>query len=111
MSDVKLPKQWKDWCKSANLRVNSFRNRQKDLYNWLYLKGRGRHWRVNCFNMLQRGDTYDEFDRWALCEIEEVPLPRTKAEFLAAVEKLSRTLEKSANPTWTEWQDVRTEEE
>jgi hypothetical protein len=38
--------------------------------------------------MFQCGDTYERFDRWARCTIHEVPLPKTKAEFLAAVKSL-----------------------
>jgi len=86
---MKLPKQWGDWCKAANLRKRDKRGRNS--YQWFYLQGRGREWRVNCHNMLQCGDTYDEFDRWALCSpIFEVPLPKTKAEFITAVQTLTK---------------------
>lgn len=54
-----------------------------------YPRGRGRHWRVNDRGMFQRGDTYAEFDRWALSSIKEVPLPKTKAEFIQAVKALA----------------------
>lgn len=53
------------------------------------MTGRGHHWRVNDHGMFQRGDTYAEFDRWALSSIKEVPLPKTKAEFIQAVKTLA----------------------
>ncbi len=89
--EIKLPKQWKHWCRKANLRANgsykkSHANRDKS--GFFYLKGRGYHWRVNCFGDLQRGDNYADFDRWALCNIDEVPMPNTEAKFMAAVKEL-----------------------
>jgi hypothetical protein len=38
--------------------------------------------------MLQCGDTYEDFDRWALCDIREVLCPTTKEEFKSAVAAL-----------------------
>lgn len=86
---IVLPKQWKHWCKDQRLTIHGLG--RKRMGNWFYLKGRGHYWRVNCYGMLQRGDTYADFDRWALCDIEEVAMPRTRAQFRAAVAKLLAT--------------------
>ena len=85
---MKLPKQWKDWCRSAGLRPRGRGRANRDPVSWLYLHGRGREWRLNCHNMLQCGDTYTEFDRWAICDIREVPAPKSRDEFVAAVNSL-----------------------
>lgn len=85
----KLPKQWKHWCQKAGLRLHS----AADSYSrrdsaWYYLKGHGRVWRINCYGMLQCGDTLKEFDRWALCNIVEIELPTSLAQFKVAVRGL-----------------------
>ena len=77
---IKLPKQWKHWCADSKLRVCDNKG--------FYLKGRGRHWRLNCHEMFECGDTYDEFDRWARCKIESVLMPKTRAEFRTVVKHL-----------------------
>lgn len=82
----KLPKQWRHWCQKAGLRPHFKRSRRQ--HEWFYLKGHGRVWRLNCEEQLQCGDTYAEFDRWALCQIEEAPRPRSQAEFVATVKRL-----------------------
>lgn len=82
---IKLPKQWKHWCKKNNLRPHFGGRRQHD---WFYLKGQGRVWRISNRGMVQCGDIYEEFDRWALCNIEESPLPTTEADFTEAVTTL-----------------------
>lgn len=87
----KLPKQWKHWCKLAGLRPEGKRNRYNDwrqTWSWFSLKGKGFCWRVNCHGMFQRGDSYAEFDRWALCDIDETTMPKTEKEFLNAVRHL-----------------------
>lgn len=90
---VKLPKQWKHWCSIVGLRpdCSGFDIRRHKGHAWFYLRGKGRHWRVNCHSMLQRGDTYEDFDRWALCDIREIQMPRNKAQFLHAISELLRT--------------------
>lgn len=77
-SEPKLPKQWRHWCANQHLKPTG-RGRRR--WGWFYLKGRGRVWRVNDKGMFQRGDTYADFDRWALCSIIETPMPKTQAEF------------------------------
>lgn len=82
---IRLPKQWRHWCAGQRLRpVYGWR----EGHVWFYLRGRGHYWRVNDQGMFQRGDNYADFDRWALCDIKELPLPKTKAEFDAAVKEL-----------------------
>lgn len=83
-SIVKLPKQWRHWCASMHLRPYGKRT-EKSHWNWYYLKGRGFVWRVNCFAELERGDSYEGFDRWALCAVDAMQLPKTKATFKSAV--------------------------
>ena len=87
----KLPKQWKHWCRSAKLWPHSNKpSRERGEWGWWYLKGHGRVWRVNNKGMFQCGDTYAEFDRWALCNIEQEPKPATLKEFLTTVNVLLR---------------------
>lgn len=92
MPEVILPKQWRHWC--ADQRLKPHCKRGHDESNWFYLKGRGHHWRVNCHGHFQCGDTYAEFDRWALCDIEELAVPHSRAKFRDAVAAMLR--EKSA---------------
>lgn len=83
----KLPKQWKDWCAAAHLTPHGPGGKRPG-HRWWYLKGHGRLWRVNCHMNFQCGDTYADFDRWALCDIQETPLPQTKQQFVDAVASL-----------------------
>lgn len=86
---IKPPKQWKHWCQKAGLsRYGSMASRSRYLSGWFYLKGHGRVWRLNCHNQLQCGDTYADFDRWALCNIEQAPCPSSLAEFRSTVKDL-----------------------
>jgi hypothetical protein len=86
---LKLPKQWKHWVSSAGLRPRANTGTTRGLKSaWFYLHGHGREWRVNDRHELQCGDTYADFDRWALCEIQQAPMPTTRAEFVATVRKL-----------------------
>lgn len=83
-----LPKQWKDWCRAAGLKCRRGYGDQRRKSRWLYLHGHGREWRVNDKWEFQCGDTYADFDRWALCDIRSTPLPTNRAEFVAAVRAL-----------------------
>ena len=87
--EVKLPKQWKDWCRKSGLRaVNSgFKLGRK--YDYLNLKGKGRQWRVNCYGDFQCSDRYAEFDRWANSHIELDRIPQSLKEFRDTVRILS----------------------
>lgn len=86
MKQTILPNQWKDWCSALQLKpfTSSDRNRHR-LY---YLKGRGYVWRVNYLGMFQRGDSLKDFNRWALCDIEETNLPKTYKELKQFVEEV-----------------------
>ena len=81
---IKLPKQWEHWCADSKLRRMDSRY-IKGRRGWLYLKGRGHVWRVNCHGQLERGDTIADFDRWALCDIDRTLLPRTRNGFRTSV--------------------------
>lgn len=80
MSKLKLPKQWKHWIYRVGLRPHG-RKYTHGTSNWLYFKGKGHVWRIarkyddNNMLVFQRGDTIEEFDRWALCDIIETPWP------------------------------------
>lgn len=100
IENLKLPKQWKHWCADQRMRLHG-RKFSHGIKEWLYLKGHGHYWRVNCFGMFQCGDTYEEFDRWALCDIVETPMPTTREEFRQAIKKLlqEKRLATTAEPT------------
>lgn len=84
---TKLPKQWRDWCRSMKLRPEG-RKRGQSQYQWYSLQGRGHRWRVNCHGVFQIGDPYDEFDRWARCTVFGSELPTTKKQFQDVVRQL-----------------------
>lgn len=84
---TKLPKQWKHWCADQHLkRHGTVFDKNKSA--WYYLQGRGHYWRVNDKGMFQCGDSYADFDRWALCSIAETPMPLTREAFRQSVRKL-----------------------
>ena len=83
---MKLPKQWRNWCADQKLTPTSTKRSGK--HSYFYLKGRGYFWRVNCHGCFQRGDTYEGFDRWALCEIIECKIPTTRESFRKSVAQL-----------------------
>jgi hypothetical protein len=91
---LKLPKQWKHWCRTAGLRPE-YRPNSKGAY-WSSLNGAGRKWRIalrsadgsqsDC--IFQVGDTYDDFDRWALSRRISFEIPKTWAEFKAIIDQV-----------------------
>ena len=83
---MKLPKQWRHWCADQHLRPTGAYGGSK--HEWFYLVGRGHQWRVNFDGLFQLGGNYAEFDRWELCEIIELPMPGTRCEFRAAVDRM-----------------------
>lgn len=96
---IKLPKSWKHWCRSCKLEIDDGANS-----GGYYLKGRGYRWRVNVHGMFQRGDSIDSFERWAVCAIDEVPMPKTLSEFKDAVaELLDKTESYYEQPTELEF--------
>lgn len=84
---ITLPKQWRDWCKSMRIGRTPGRRFGKGQaqHHWFYLKGRGHHWRINMYGMLQMSCPSEQFDRWALSVRSETTMPKTKAQFQAAV--------------------------
>lgn len=97
---MKLPKQWKHWCRQANLRPTCDPQRGG---HWTHLKGRGRMWRVDSNGFLCCGDTYNRFDRWANSDvIVRAPMPRTEAEFIATVRNLVELIDSYVDVT-EEW--------
>lgn len=64
--EIKLPKQWKDWCRAAGLGLNKpIRPYQRNTKSWFYLVGRGHQWRISMYGEFQCGDSLSDFDRWA----------------------------------------------
>jgi hypothetical protein len=98
-SVVTLPNGWKTWCKQVGLRAQGRWNKNsRRTSDYFYLKGKGHCWRVNYHGEFEIGDSYEEFARWALCDTHSVLLPKTKQEFISAVEfllneKLSQRVE------------------
>ena len=81
---TKLPKQWNHWVRDSHLLDNCMSIRK---YRGYYLRGKGHYWRV-AGNTFQISDTIKDFDRWANSTVGFIDLPRTRAEFREAVEKL-----------------------
>ena len=82
--DVRLPKQWMHWAKSAGLKTTV-----PGRFRGFYLKGRGRNWRVNCYGFFEASCPIPHFDRWANSRGSEVrQLPRSHAEFLDVVRRM-----------------------
>jgi len=84
--EVRLPKQWLHWAMLAGLKPASH---LRGRWRGFYMKGRNRHWRVNCFGFFEASCPLEHFDRWANSRGAEVrQLPRTRDEFLEAVARL-----------------------
>lgn len=80
----KLPKAWFHWLRENGIRPETRRRP----YSGFYLKGRGRHWRVDCNGQFEVSCPFDDFDRWANSGVAEVPVPATRAGFRQAVADL-----------------------
>ncbi|MBI6725686.1 hypothetical protein YA0089_18950 [Pseudomonas viridiflava] len=80
----KLPKSWLHWMRESGIRPETRRR----WYSGYYLKGRGRHWRVDCNGQLEVSCPFDDFDRWANSGVAEVPVPTTRAGLKQAIEDL-----------------------
>lgn len=97
--EIVLPKQWKDWCRAAGLRLNG--RRRKWERNWrssyLYLKGRGHQWRINMYGEFQCGDRLEDFDRWARCYIVYVDFNifKSRDQFVKIVKQMAEFQEKT----------------
>lgn len=88
MSEAKLPKQWRKWVQKAGLRTayDSKLDRHSSYGGDHYLKGHGRHWRVDCEGYLDVSEPFETFDRWANSLVRSVPMTaKTEREFLDLV--------------------------
>jgi len=79
---IKLPKQWRHWCKLMKLKPET---RRKYSYQYFYLIGRGRRWRVNMHGQFQMSEKHETFDRWANSIEDWVPMPLNEKDFKNAV--------------------------
>lgn len=97
--EVKLPKQWKDWCKQCGLRATNsgFKLGKFKKYDYFTLKGKGRHWRVNCYGELQCSERYENFDRWANSHQESESMPVSFVDFRNVVYTLMWRMGKYEN--------------
>ena len=85
---VKLPKQWRHWCKLMKLKPEG---RGKYNLRHFALIGRGRRWRVNMYGQFQMSEPHETFDRWAnSVDCSVYPLPNTKTEFIKNVNEMLR---------------------
>jgi hypothetical protein len=92
---VPLPKQWRHWCKLAGLRPEASGKWLRTQWAYRSLNGGGRKWRISLRStenlqdcVFQAGDTYDQFDRWALSSRTNFEIPKTWNEFKAAVDSM-----------------------
>lgn len=81
---IKLPKQWKHWCKLMRLKPES-RGRYLCKYEYFALVGHGHRWRVNMHGQFQMSEPYEQFDRWANSVELSMPMPNTEWKFIKAV--------------------------
>jgi len=85
---IVLPKQWIHWAKKAGLKPNGGW-RSRGLRYALYLKGKSRHWRVNCHGIFECSCPLPHFDRWANSRGAAADtFPQNEKEFLAIVKEL-----------------------
>lgn len=86
--EVRMPKQWRDWLKEAGLK-STYSSILSRRYGDHYLKGHGRHWRIDCCGNLDMSETFDTFDRWAnSCQLS-LPMSATnKDEFRRLVRNM-----------------------
>jgi hypothetical protein len=97
--DVLLPKQWRHWCRKAGLKPEGHKGECRFVrpsWGWFSLIGLGRRWRVNCYNQFSVSLSNKHFDRWARSHVMDVPMPKTEAEFMAAIENM-RAVAKNAD--------------
>ena len=87
IQNVRIPKQWNHWLRNYGFKPHvGKRQRRRSAEPMLYFKGKGRVWRITSGGLLQCGDTYDRFDRWALTDVQvHRTLPHTFREFKLAV--------------------------
>lgn len=90
---IKLPKQWRHWCRLSNLRPEGGNTRRDSA--WMSLNGRGRKWRITLRDVrnpydciFQAGDRYEDFSRWALSNRMDFEIPQTYEEFSLVISRL-----------------------
>lgn len=91
MPNIELPKQWRKWCRKAGLRTSydSKMDRHSPYGGGFYMKGHGRHWRVDCEGYLDVSEPFETFDRWANSLVRSVPMTaKNEREFLELVVSL-----------------------
>lgn len=78
---INVPKQWKHWMKQ--LRLNTWDTKYlREHYGRFYIKGRDRHFRINCFGEFQCSVPLEHFDRWSNSVGYTYPtIPQTEKEF------------------------------
>ena len=82
---MKLPKQWKHWCKKARLEPES----KYSKHDYIYLIGYNRRWRVNASGIFECSCPLEHFDRWVNSRGAAFDsIPTTELEFLNAVKSL-----------------------
>ena len=82
---IKLPKQWKYWCKKAGLKPIYPQRSRRPIYA---LIGHGYLWRVTASSRFERSCLQEDFDRWANSGGPTLPIPQTEAQFMSAVAEL-----------------------
>lgn len=88
MTHSNMPKQWKRWFKKAGLK-SEYSSKLARNYGITYLKGHGRHWRLDDGGYLDMSEPFAEFDRWANSLEKSVPMDaQNEAEFSMLVERL-----------------------
>ena len=65
----KLPKQWKHWLKSVQLKTYFAGKGKRSKWASYSLQGHNRYWRINDKGMFQVSCPLQEFDRWQIVSI------------------------------------------
>lgn len=84
--DPVLPKQLGHWARSCGLRP-SFKNKQRNLRDGYWTDGKY-FYRINNVPSLQISHPVEDFDRWANSTFTELPMPKSKKDFIASISVL-----------------------
>lgn len=86
---IKLPKQWSQWMYKAGLKPASS-TKMRGEARLMYMRGKGRWWRVNCLGHFECSEKIYDFDRWANSRAGAyMKIPASQQEFIAAVRALN----------------------
>lgn len=86
---MKLPKQWNRWTKKAGLRKATGSRLEREYRPAYYFTGHGRHWRLNCHGWFDVSVPEEDFDRWALSQVDSEEMCCTnEKEFVELVQQL-----------------------